>query len=222
MDRGFITSLEVTGPDGATEAVPLTTDSAVVGRSADSDVRLADPRVSRRHARLDRGDDGVWRVTDLGSENGTRVDGIFVEPNQAVMIAAGRTVDVGPFALRLLSKADDVPATTGARADHGADAQRQAPVVGRVKIDPDAGRDSATKVGGVPVTVAGGVRPTAADDRAGRTPTGSTLWPDGRRVARRAVGRRRRQRRSRRGRAPPDVRRRTDRGNGRTGRCRGA
>ena len=47
----------------------------VIGRGGGSDLAVDDDRVSRRHARL-AGDGGDgWRIADLGSKNGTAVDG---------------------------------------------------------------------------------------------------------------------------------------------------
>ncbi len=54
--------------------IPLTKGQWVVGSSPDVDIRITHPTVSRRHARLFVGADGV-DVEDLGSSNGTRVDG---------------------------------------------------------------------------------------------------------------------------------------------------
>ena len=57
---------------------------AVVGRDPDCDVVLDDDRISRRHALLTCADPGPeaspggWSVTDLGSKNGTQVDGVPV------------------------------------------------------------------------------------------------------------------------------------------------
>jgi hypothetical protein len=48
-----------------------------IGRTQDCDLRIADLSVSRRHAQLDRGEDG-WLLSDLGSHNGTRVNGWLV------------------------------------------------------------------------------------------------------------------------------------------------
>jgi pSer/pThr/pTyr-binding forkhead associated (FHA) protein len=45
-----------------------------VGRSEDNDIVIRDPNVSRRHARLERHDSG-FAVEDLGSTNGTFLDG---------------------------------------------------------------------------------------------------------------------------------------------------
>lgn len=49
-------------------------DSFCIGRDRECDLVLADMTVSRVHARLDRTQDG-WLLTDLGSTNGTRVNG---------------------------------------------------------------------------------------------------------------------------------------------------
>ena len=46
----------------------------LVGRAPSADLRLEDPRVSRLHARIEMRNDGVY-VEDLGSRNGTSVEG---------------------------------------------------------------------------------------------------------------------------------------------------
>jgi Domain of unknown function (DUF1707)/FHA domain len=51
--------------------------SFTIGRTQDCDLRIADLSVSRRHAQLDRGEDG-WLLSDLDSHNGTRVNGWLV------------------------------------------------------------------------------------------------------------------------------------------------
>lgn len=45
----------------------------LVGRGPDCDFKIQDARLSRRHARLHFADG--WRLTDLGSKNGVRLDG---------------------------------------------------------------------------------------------------------------------------------------------------
>ncbi|MBO0828867.1 MAG: DUF3662 domain-containing protein [Streptosporangiales bacterium] len=60
-------------PDG--EVVGwVTTPVAIVGRGGESDVKISDPGISRRHAEI-RSENGEYVVTDLGSTNGTIVDG---------------------------------------------------------------------------------------------------------------------------------------------------
>ncbi len=54
-----------------------------LGRNPESDLVLSDRTVSRSHARLNLGPDG-WMLTDLGSTNGTRVNGWIVTRPQIV------------------------------------------------------------------------------------------------------------------------------------------
>lgn len=61
------------------EEYPLGPDeSYIAGRSPEADIVLADDTVSRKHARFYRARDLVW-VRDLGSRNGTKVNGTTVQ-----------------------------------------------------------------------------------------------------------------------------------------------
>ena len=60
--------------DGKRREVTLRREVATIGRLAECDVVLKDEGASRRHAQL-RTKDGVTTITDLGSTNGTRVNG---------------------------------------------------------------------------------------------------------------------------------------------------
>ncbi|MFJ2774534.1 FHA domain-containing protein [Streptomyces sp. NPDC087300] len=71
-----------------------------VGRSADADVPLDDPDVSRLHCAVTLADDGRVTVTDLGSTNGTSVDGREVT-DRPVGLAPGSLLRIGESALRL-------------------------------------------------------------------------------------------------------------------------
>lgn len=57
--------------------LPVPSQGGVVGRSRDCDIVLEDTGVSRRHAELRPQGEG-WTVTDLGSTNGVRVNGLDV------------------------------------------------------------------------------------------------------------------------------------------------
>lgn len=68
--------LQVSAPDSGAEIrqVDLEGDAMVIGRSPRGDVVLDLDGVSRRHAELSRDDEGWW-IRDLGSVNGTLVNG---------------------------------------------------------------------------------------------------------------------------------------------------
>jgi len=56
------------------ETIAITKDPLVIGRMSTNDVVLSDPNVSRRHAELRRAG-ARWLLVDLGSTNGTTVNG---------------------------------------------------------------------------------------------------------------------------------------------------
>jgi hypothetical protein len=70
---------------------------AVLGRSRECDVVLADPNVSRRHAEI-RPRGGAWAVADLGSTNGVSVNGLRVE--QPRVLSAGDEIELGTTRVR--------------------------------------------------------------------------------------------------------------------------
>lgn len=63
----------------------------LVGRDPDCDFLVEDPAVSGRHLELRRDDDG-WTLTDLGSRNGTRVNGWRV---RSIRVHRGDRIEVG-------------------------------------------------------------------------------------------------------------------------------
>ncbi|MFB8760114.1 FHA domain-containing protein [Streptomyces nigra] len=71
-----------------------------VGRSADADVPLDDPDVSRLHCAVTVGADGRVAVADLGSTNGTTLDGTRLT-TRPVRFVPGALLRVGESTLRL-------------------------------------------------------------------------------------------------------------------------
>jgi Protein of unknown function (DUF3662)/Inner membrane component of T3SS, cytoplasmic domain len=68
----------------------------VLGRSRQCDVVLSDPNVSRQHAEI-RPRGGSWVLTDLGSTNGSRVNGRRIEGSE--VIRPGDEIELGATAL---------------------------------------------------------------------------------------------------------------------------
>lgn len=81
-------------PDGS--RVTLGDTVAVIGRAPGSTIQLSDSSVSRKHAEIRPVGDG-WQVVDLGSTNGTRVNGATVRERR---LKDGDTVTVGDAKLR--------------------------------------------------------------------------------------------------------------------------
>ena len=69
----------------------LQTPVTLLGRGTDCDLRLVDPGVSRHHCEL-RVEDGQVVLVDLGSTNGTFVNG---QPVRRVVLVDGTTVTLG-------------------------------------------------------------------------------------------------------------------------------
>jgi pSer/pThr/pTyr-binding forkhead associated (FHA) protein len=78
----------------------LESDSSSAGRDPDSTVFLDDVTVSRKHAVFERRADGTWFVRDLGSLNGTYVNGEQVDETK---LASGDEVQVGKFKLTIFT-----------------------------------------------------------------------------------------------------------------------
>ncbi len=73
-------------------------EEIVVGRDDNADLILTDALVSRRHARVTVGDDMSITVQDLGSTNGTSVNG---QPIERSLLRPGDHLEIGGVSLRL-------------------------------------------------------------------------------------------------------------------------
>lgn len=82
------------------ETFPLR-DPLLIGRAAASDIALDDDWISSQHVRLRR-QNGAWLAEDLGSTNGTRVNGRPL--NGAARVGPGDVLDLGRVKLKLVDK----------------------------------------------------------------------------------------------------------------------
>jgi ABC-type multidrug transport system ATPase subunit len=79
--------------------MPLTAKVLRIGRADDNDVVVADLRVSRRHAELRRRPGGEWEIADLGSQNGTFLNGQQIT---TATVTGADVVGIGVAAFRLV------------------------------------------------------------------------------------------------------------------------
>jgi hypothetical protein len=124
----------------------------LLGRSAGQPGNLGnDATLSRRHARIHEASGGELVLEDLGSHNGTRVNGELIAGPHP--LAAGDRIELGETILELVAVAvlvePDLPAG-------GEGSREQATRLGQVPVDlPAAGgegsREQATRLGRVPV-----------------------------------------------------------------------
>ncbi len=75
----------------------------VIGRDVTCGIALVDSVISRKHAMLTVSETEC-RIRDLGSRNGTRVDGKLAL--EEIEIADGSEVEIGPFILRVCFELD--------------------------------------------------------------------------------------------------------------------
>jgi hypothetical protein len=82
-----------------------------VGRSHENDIVINDPNVSRKHARISRADNG-FVVEDLGSTNGTLLDGAPIDRER---IEGGDELTFGQSTARFIRRIDSPGEESGGR-----------------------------------------------------------------------------------------------------------
>jgi len=68
-------------------------DSVVIGRGQDCDVTIKDVKASRRHCKLSRAAEGGFILEDLGSRNGTFVEGTRI--SEPIQLKPKQTFKIG-------------------------------------------------------------------------------------------------------------------------------
>ncbi|MBE2250901.1 MAG: FHA domain-containing protein, partial [Myxococcus sp.] len=107
------------GPASGQE-FPLSGDEVTIGRAADATVSVPDTSVSRKHALVRKTDEG-WAVSDLGSGNGTIVNGEQVSEERP--LESGDVITLGDSEFQF-----DGGAGAGAQSAALAAAPRRPPV----------------------------------------------------------------------------------------------
>lgn len=92
-------TLRVTSSEGLVSEKAFDGDAVVIGRSSQCDLPVPDRSMSRRHARLVTDGSGDWLIEDLGSRNGTIVDGVAITDRARLRV--GSRVAVGSSVLEV-------------------------------------------------------------------------------------------------------------------------
>ncbi|MQF69152.1 FHA domain-containing protein [SAR202 cluster bacterium AD-804-J14_MRT_500m] len=121
------------------QSVALAASSAVtiVGRSTDNDVVIDDLSVSRQHARI-TSENGLYYLEDLGSANGTYVNGIQSSGRQT--INPGSTIKVGKTEMKF-----NAP-TTSSKATDSMPSLMMDPLKTAVQLDATSRRPGTTQL----------------------------------------------------------------------------
>jgi pSer/pThr/pTyr-binding forkhead associated (FHA) protein len=110
-------------PAGGGDPIPLRKNLLIVGRRPSCDIHLDFPNVSSKHCEM-AFINGYWRLRDLNSSNGVKVNGVrieedkFVQPGDSISFGKHRfeidytpdpnaapIEEVDPFSISLLEKA---------------------------------------------------------------------------------------------------------------------
>lgn len=97
-------------PDTVERVFPLDLDENLVGRRSTGkgiypEIEINDPGVSRRHLKFIKQADGSFAVLELGSANGTELNGVQLEPGVQTTIKAGDEFTMGIWTrLKIMSR----------------------------------------------------------------------------------------------------------------------
>jgi ABC-type multidrug transport system ATPase subunit/pSer/pThr/pTyr-binding forkhead associated (FHA) protein len=89
--------------DSSWKELELSPGETLLGRTKECSLFLDDPLVSRHHAIILLENDHLW-LTDLGSTNGTLLEGKHLTPNQRTRLRPGQVFSIGGFELEISAK----------------------------------------------------------------------------------------------------------------------
>ena len=102
-----------------------------IGREADNDIQLLTAGVSRYHAKIEYTGDGQWKILDLGSTNGTRVDGKKIESGE--ILKKGSEIIIGEQMIRF--DQDFKPAPSKPEEKPAVQPEKRKPAAAENKLD---------------------------------------------------------------------------------------
>ena len=132
----ILAELSVQASNGSRDRIPLMKDRVTIGRSRETDITLPDQWLSRRHAEIRRKDDRFY-VVDLGSKNGTLVNGARIEGER--QLQPGDRITLGEYVLTFSwDEPKDPEEDSGEFEAFALPARRLSDIDTRTAIDPEA------------------------------------------------------------------------------------
>ena len=130
-------------PDGGEATHELVDASITVGRLADNALQIEDASVSSHHAELTLGDGGDYVLTDIGSTNGTLLNGKEMAEGEGQRLQAGDKVTFGnietsyesenPAEARAMPAAKELAAVAASKSERPASFENASPFQTRKK-----------------------------------------------------------------------------------------
>jgi phage tail-like protein len=135
----FIIQFKISGPERTAELFVVSPGVSTIGRQEGNALRLDNPLISRQHARLECTPAGC-QITDLGSANGTYLNGERLAPNAPTPLVHGAVLEIGPYRLTY----EQIPVAPAAPAESAAEkpAKRRAT---KPAVTPPAPKQAAAK-----------------------------------------------------------------------------
>jgi hypothetical protein len=100
--RGARLTVVAAGKSGYNEGRQFPLEAVTtLGRDLSNDIIVTDDYASSRHARIDRQEDGRFWLVDVGSRNGTQLNGRRILPNDPMPLDPGDVISIGGVELKV-------------------------------------------------------------------------------------------------------------------------
>ena len=137
-ETGAAARLVFVDGDRRGEIVTLSQPEVTIGRQHDNSVVIKSDRVSRHHCSLREAGDGKWTLIDLGSVNGTSINGRRIQAQQASLLKGRDVIQLPGITMIFLQ-----PQADAAQASSGDSGQQAQLTLNTIQLDPDKIRDEA-------------------------------------------------------------------------------
>ncbi len=121
----------------------LTNDQYSIGRTEDRDICIPDPTISGHHATLTKLEDDTYAVRDEGSTNGSRLNGVKLEPGEVHPLANTDILQVGGVEMLFDCDTSKVSGSTTQTVINLEDTTGELPVEGMKNLGGELGRKKA-------------------------------------------------------------------------------